>query len=130
MRLAEHLRAGKGRRTRPEEVRAAPASGQGLSVVLETIVHRQLLPAILVVRSADQPTQTQVPDTALQEQEKIACQTLDLLLLLGFSKEDCLSWRGRGLVPIEGWSCGGVGPERGLRGGGRRGWCEEWARRG
>jgi hypothetical protein len=23
----------------------------------------------------------------------------------------------------------GVGPERGLRGGGRRGWCEEWARR-
>jgi hypothetical protein len=25
---------------------------------------------------------------------------------------------------------GGVGPERGLRGGGRRGWCEEWARRG
>ncbi len=24
----------------------------------------------------------------------------------------------------------GVGPERGLRGGGRRGWCEEWARRG
>ena len=39
-------------------------------------------------------------------------------------------WRGRGRVPIEGWSCGGVGPERGLRGGGRRGWCEEWARRG
>jgi hypothetical protein len=27
-------------------------------------------------------------------------------------------------------ACGGVGPERGLRGGGRRGWCEEWARRG
>ena len=27
-------------------------------------------------------------------------------------------------------SYGGVGPERGLRGGGRRGWCEEWARRG
>ncbi len=25
---------------------------------------------------------------------------------------------------------GGVGPERGLRGGGRRGWCEEWARSG
>jgi hypothetical protein len=23
-----------------------------------------------------------------------------------------------------------VGPVRGLRGGGRRGWCEEWARRG
>ena len=31
------------------------------------------------------------------------------------------SWRGRGRVPIAGWSCGGVGPERGLRGGGRRG---------
>ena len=40
------------------------------------------------------------------------------------------AWRGRGRVPIAGWSCGGVGPERGLRGGGRRGWCEEWARRG
>jgi hypothetical protein len=25
---------------------------------------------------------------------------------------------------------GGGGPERGLRGGGRRGWCEEWARSG
>jgi hypothetical protein len=24
----------------------------------------------------------------------------------------------------------GVGPVRGLQGGGRRGWCEEWARRG
>ena len=31
------------------------------------------------------------------------------------------AWRGRGRVPIAGWSCGGVGPERGLRGGGRRG---------
>ena len=30
------------------------------------------------------------------------------------------AWRGRGRVPIAGWSCGGVGPERGLRGGGRR----------
>ena len=40
------------------------------------------------------------------------------------------AWRGRGRVPIARWSCGGVGPERGLRGGGRRGWCEEWARRG
>jgi hypothetical protein len=40
------------------------------------------------------------------------------------------AWRGRGRVPIAGWSHGGVGPERGLRGGGRRGWCEEWARRG
>ncbi len=27
-------------------------------------------------------------------------------------------------------NCGGVGPERGLRGGGRRGWFEEWARSG
>ena len=33
-------------------------------------------------------------------------------------------WRGLGRVPIAGWSCGIVGPERGLRGGGRRGWCE------
>ncbi len=40
------------------------------------------------------------------------------------------AWRGRGRVPIAGWSYGGVGPERGLRGGGRRGWCVEWARRG
>jgi len=31
---------------------------------------------------------------------------------------------------LRGWSLGGVGPGRGLRGGGRRGWCEEWARRG
>ena len=38
--------------------------------------------------------------------------------------------RGQGRVPIAGWSYDGVGPERGLRGGGRRGWCEEWARRG
>jgi hypothetical protein len=37
-------------------------------------------------------------------------------------------WRGRGQVHIAGWS-GGVGSVRGLRGGGRRGWCEEWARR-
>ena len=40
------------------------------------------------------------------------------------------AWRGRGLVPIAGWSYVGVGPERGLRGGGRRQRCEEWARRG
>ena len=33
-------------------------------------------------------------------------------------------------VPIAGWSYVGVGPVRGLRGGGRRGWCEEWDRRG
>ena len=34
------------------------------------------------------------------------------------------AWRGRGRVPIAGWSYGGVGPERGLRGstkGARRG---------
>jgi hypothetical protein len=40
------------------------------------------------------------------------------------------AWRGRGWVHIAGWSYVGVGPVRGLRGGGRRGWCEEWARRG
>jgi hypothetical protein len=40
------------------------------------------------------------------------------------------AWRGRGRVPIAGWSLAGVGPGRGLRGGRRRGWCEEWARRG
>ncbi len=40
------------------------------------------------------------------------------------------AWRGLGLVPIAGWSLVRVGPDRGLRGGGRRGWCEEWARRG
>jgi hypothetical protein len=40
------------------------------------------------------------------------------------------NWRGLGLVPIAGWSLGRVGPGRGLLGGGRRGWCEEWARRG
>ena len=40
------------------------------------------------------------------------------------------AWLGRGRVPIAGWSLGGVGPDRDLRGGGRRGWCAEWARRG
>ena len=34
------------------------------------------------------------------------------------------------LVRTTGGSYGGVGPEGGLRGGGRRAWCEEWARRG
>ncbi len=34
------------------------------------------------------------------------------------------------LLFILGSSLGGVGPERGLRGKGRRGWCEEWARSG
>jgi hypothetical protein len=37
---------------------------------------------------------------------------------------------GGGLLFILGSNLGGVGPERGLRGGGRRGWCEEWARSG
>ena len=48
------------------------------------------------------------------------------------------AWRGRGWVLITGWSYDRVGPVRGLPGtgegssggGGRRGWCEEWARRG
>ncbi len=40
------------------------------------------------------------------------------------------AWRGRGRVHIAGWSYGGIGPVRGLRGGGRGGWCEEWARSG
>ena len=40
------------------------------------------------------------------------------------------TWRGRGQIPMSGWSYGRVGPERGLPGGGRRGWCEKWARRG
>jgi hypothetical protein len=35
------------------------------------------------------------------------------------------AWRGRGRVPIAGWCLGRVGPDRGLRGGGRREWCEE-----
>jgi len=39
-------------------------------------------------------------------------------------------WGGGVLLFILGSSLGGVGPERGLRGGGRRGWCEEWARIG
>jgi hypothetical protein len=34
------------------------------------------------------------------------------------------------LLFILGSSLGGVGPVRDLRGGGRGGWCEEWARRG
>jgi hypothetical protein len=31
---------------------------------------------------------------------------------------------------VLGSNLGGVGPDRGLRGGGRRGWCKEWARSG
>jgi hypothetical protein len=34
------------------------------------------------------------------------------------------------LLFILGSNLGGVGPVRGLRGGGRGGWCEEWARSG
>ena len=37
---------------------------------------------------------------------------------------------GRGVLLFLGSSLGGVGPVRGLRGGGRGGWCEEWARSG
>jgi hypothetical protein len=40
------------------------------------------------------------------------------------------AWLRRGRVPIAGWSLGRVGPDTGLRGGGRREWCEEWARGG
>ncbi len=40
---------------------------------------------------------------------------------------DAAAWRGRGRgrVPIVGWSLVRVGSDRGLRGG-RRGWCQEW----
>ena len=34
------------------------------------------------------------------------------------------------LLFILGSNFGGVGPVRGLRGGGRGGWCEEWVRSG
>jgi hypothetical protein len=37
---------------------------------------------------------------------------------------------GRVLLFILGSSLGGIGLVRGLRGGGRGGWCEEWARSG
>jgi hypothetical protein len=40
-----------------------------------------------------------------------------------------MDWEGGILLFILGSNLGGVGPERGLRGAGRRGWCEEWARR-
>jgi hypothetical protein len=70
----------------PAEVRAIPAH-----IVLAALVRRQLLPAILEVSSASQLPQTQVPVAALQEQEKIASLTLDLLYSLGFDEEDCLN---------------------------------------
>ena len=53
------------------------------SLLTSSLVRRLLLPAILAVRSASQLPQTQVPVAALQEQEKIACLTLDLLCSLG-----------------------------------------------
>ena len=59
-------------------------------VVLATLVHRQLLPAVLAVRSAAQLPQTPATDAAVQEQEKIVCLTLDLIHSLGFDEEDCL----------------------------------------
>jgi hypothetical protein len=37
---------------------------------------------------------------------------------------------GAGWGALAGWSLSGVGPDRGLRGRGRRGWCEEWGGRG
>ena len=55
------------------------------------MVRRLLLPAILAVSSASQLPQTQVPVAELQEQEKIASLTLDLLLSLGFDEEACLN---------------------------------------
>jgi hypothetical protein len=39
-------------------------------------------------------------------------------------------WGGGGLLFILGLNLVAVGPVRGLRGGGRGGWCEEWARSG
>ena len=57
-----------------------------------------------MVRSAVQLPQTQVPDAALQEQEKIASLTLDLLRSLGFDEEEFWRVRGSrgsgGLVPF------------------------------
>ena len=58
---------------------------------LESMVWRLLLPAILAVSSASQLPQTQVPVAELQEQEKIASLTLDLLFSLGFDEEACLN---------------------------------------
>jgi hypothetical protein len=105
IRLAAHLRATKEWRARRKEAYATPAMDARLSVVLETLVRRQLLPAILAVRSADQPTLTQVPDGALQEQERIACQTLDMLLSLGFVEEDCAKCLRRLIRVINGHGC-------------------------
>ena len=54
-----------------------------------------------------------------------------VILYVQFSSAGAGTVLGGGvLLFILGSNLGGVGPERGLRGGGRRGWCEEWARRG
>jgi hypothetical protein len=39
-------------------------------------------------------------------------------------------WGGGGSSLHSGIEFGRIGPVRGLRGGERRGWCEEWARSG
>jgi hypothetical protein len=54
------------------------------------------------------------------------CDSLCLVLVCG--GRYCLG--GGVLLFILGSSLDGVGPVRGLLGGGRRGWCEEWARSG
>jgi hypothetical protein len=55
----------------------------------------------------------------------VMCDRLCLVLV-------CRGRYGLGLVLlfILGSNLGGVGPVRGLRGRGRGGWCEEWARSG
>ena len=54
------------------------------------------------------------------------CDTLCLVLVCGGR----CGLGGVVLLFILGSSLGGVGQVRGLRGGGRGGWCEEWARSG
>jgi hypothetical protein len=59
--------------------------------------------------------------------------TLDGVCVMSMSSS-CLQGQvrfgGGALFFILGSSLVGVGPVRGLRGGGRGGWCEEWARIG
>jgi hypothetical protein len=105
IRLAANLRATKEWRSRRKEAHATPAMECRLSVVLETLVRRHLLPAILAVRSADQPTLTPVPDGSLQEQERIACHTLDMLLSIGFVEEECAKCLRRLIRVIDGHGC-------------------------
>jgi hypothetical protein len=57
----------------------------------------------------------------------IRCGLCDLLCLVLVCRGR-YGLRGGVLLFILGSSLGGVGPVRGLRGGGRRGGCEEWAR--